>query len=92
MMFLGVVGKRFGDGGYRDLRIQSEVIGEGSVERTLSGKMYNRPVRAVKLTYEALSRILLRKFLKIWKEKIKQFLMNFKMRSSYLTKIYAMKI
>ena len=59
MMFLGVVDKRFGDGGYRDLLIQSEVIAEGSVDRTLSGNMYNRSVRAVKLTYEALSRNLL---------------------------------
>ena len=49
LMFLGIIGKRFGDGGYRDMLVQSEVIAEGSVDRALSGKMYNRSVRAVKL-------------------------------------------
>ena len=68
MMYLGIIGKRFGDGGYRDILVQSEVVAEGSVERTLSGKMYNRSVRAVKLTYEALSRILLDKFIGDMKE------------------------
>ena len=62
MMFLGIIGKRFGDGGYRDLLVQSEVIAEGSVDRALSGKMYNQSVRAVKLTYEALSRMLIERF------------------------------
>lgn len=62
MMFLGIFGKRFGDGGYRDLLVQSEVIAEGSVDRVLTGKMYNRSVRAVKLTFEALNRILIDMF------------------------------
>jgi len=53
---------RFGDGGYRDLLVQSEVIAEGSVDRVLTGKMYNRSVRAVKLTFEALNRILIDMF------------------------------
>ena len=61
MMFLGIIGKRFGDAGYRDILVQSEIIAEGSVDRALTGKMYNRSVRAVKLTYEALSRILVEK-------------------------------
>ena len=38
LMFLGIIGKRFGDGGYRYLLVQSEVIAEGSVDRALSGK------------------------------------------------------
>ena len=62
MMYLGIFGKRFADGGLRDLLIQSEVIAEGSVDRALKGKMYNRSVRNVKLVYEALSRMLLNKF------------------------------
>ena len=52
-MFLGIIGKRFGDAGYGDILVQSEVIAEGSVDRALTGKMYNRSVCAVKLTYEA---------------------------------------
>ena len=59
MMFLGIIGKRFKDGGLRDVLVQSGVIAEGSVEKTLSGKMYNRAVRYCKIVYEALYRILI---------------------------------
>ena len=62
MLYLGIVGKRFSGGGYRDLLVQSEVITGGSVDRTLRGKMYNRSVWAVKLTNDALSHMLLDKF------------------------------
>ena len=58
MMYLGIIGKRFGDGGLRDLLVQSEVLAEGSVDRALSGKMYNRAARSVKIVYEAFSRLL----------------------------------
>ena len=63
MIYLGIVGKRFNDDGYRYSLVQSEVIAEGSVDNTLSGNMYNRSVPAVKLTYEALYRTLLEKFI-----------------------------
>jgi hypothetical protein len=36
--------------------IQSGVIAEGSVDKALSGKMYNRGVRLYKLAYEAITR------------------------------------
>ena len=45
IMFLGIIGKRFGDAGLRDLLIQSGVLAEGSVDRALSGKQCNRSVR-----------------------------------------------
>ena len=61
MMYLGIIGKRFKDAGMRDVLIQSEVISGGSVDRALSGKMYNRAVRCNKLFYEALHRLLLQK-------------------------------
>ena len=63
MIYLGIVGKPFSDGGYRYSLVQSEVIAEGSVDNTLSGKMYKRSVPEVKLTYEALYRMLLEKFI-----------------------------
>ena len=59
MMYLGIIGKRFRDAGLRDLLVQSEVIAEGSVDRALSGKMYNQSVRYVKILHEAFSEILL---------------------------------
>ena len=39
--------------------IQSGVIVEGSVDKALSGKMYNRGVRIYKLMYEVIARKLL---------------------------------
>ena len=59
MMFLGVIGKRFGDAGLKDLSVQSGIISEGSVAKVLDGHMYNRAVRVHKLVYEALMRILI---------------------------------
>ena len=61
MMYLGIIGKRFKDAGLRDILIQSEVIAEGSVDRALTGKMYNRSVRSYKLVYEALMQMLIEK-------------------------------
>ena len=49
-----IISKRFGDAGFADLLVQSEVFVDGSVRGVLSGKMYNRVVRYVKLLYEAL--------------------------------------
>ena len=66
MMYLGIIGKRFGDGG---LLVQSEVLTEGSVDRALSGKMYNRAARSVKIVYEAFSRLFLDDFHDQAKEK-----------------------
>ena len=55
MMYLGIIGKRFIDAGYKDLLVQSEVLAEGSAERALFGKMYNRSVRCCKVLHEALT-------------------------------------
>ena len=62
MMYLGVIGKRLKDAGMRDVLIQSEISSGGSVDRALSGKMYNHAVRCNKLFYEALYRLLIDKF------------------------------
>ena len=56
MMYLGIIGKRFKDAGLHDILIQSQVLAEGSVEKALAGKMYNRSVRRCKLVHEALHR------------------------------------
>ena len=54
---LSVIGKMFRDAGLRDLAVESGVIAEGSIEKVLDGKQYNRGVRLHKLTYEALMRL-----------------------------------
>ena len=62
MMLLGIIGTRYGDAGLRELAVQSEVVAEGSIERVLKGKNYNRAVRLHKVVYEALFRMLLNDF------------------------------
>ena len=59
MMFMAIIYKRFKDAGLKDVMIQSGVLAEGSVDQALSGKMYNRGIRAYKLMYEALLSIFL---------------------------------
>jgi hypothetical protein len=54
--FLGVIGKRFGDGGLLDLMVESNLIAPGSVTAVLDGKQCNRAVRAHKIILEALLR------------------------------------
>ena len=63
MMFLGVMGIRYGDAGLRDTAVQSDIIAEGSVKKVLQGKHYNRVVHTHKIVYEALSRLLSRRFM-----------------------------
>ena len=62
LMLLGVIGSRFGDAGLRELVVQSDVVAEGSVDKALNGKQYNRAVRLHKCVYEALMRLLLKDF------------------------------
>ena len=53
---------RFGEAGLRELAIESEAVAEGSTDRVMSGKHYNRAVRLHKVTYEALMRLLVQVF------------------------------
>ena len=56
MMFIHILSKRFLAAALCNVLIQSSVIAEGSVDKALSGKMYNRRVRLYKLAYEAITR------------------------------------
>lgn len=62
MMYLAILGCRYGDAGLREIAVQSEVIAEGSIDKALEGKHYNRAVRMHKVMYEALCRLLYEKF------------------------------
>ena len=63
MMFMGILGVRFGDAGLTGIAVQSGVIGGGSIDRALEGKHYNRAIRMHKVIYEALSALLYEKFI-----------------------------
>lgn len=61
MVYMGILNKRFGDGGLRDALIQSSIVAEGSIDSALRGKSYNRGIRIYKIFYEALNRLLISK-------------------------------
>ena len=63
MSFLGCIGKRFRDAGLQDILIESEVVAIGSINGVISGKHYNRAVRAHKLMAEALHHMRLETYL-----------------------------
>ena len=54
---LSILGKRFGEGGLKDICIEAELVAEGSINGVLDGKHYNRAVRVHKYIYEALMRL-----------------------------------
>lgn len=54
---LSILGERFGDGGLKDILIESQIIAEGSINGVFDGKHYNRAVRAHKCIYEAMMRL-----------------------------------
>ena len=49
MMYIHILSKRFSDASLRDVLIQNGTIAEESIDKALSGKMYNRGIRVYKL-------------------------------------------
>ena len=52
--FIASVGKLCGDGGLRDLLVDSSVYAAATVDQMLSGKQFNRAVRGLMLAYEGI--------------------------------------
>ena len=48
MMYLGIIGKKCSKAGIRELSVQSDILAIESVNKVLSGKMYNRVVHVHK--------------------------------------------
>ena len=65
MVILAIIGKCFADAGLADLLIELGMLGPSTVCSVLSGKHYNRGVRAHKAAMEALFRTLWQK-LEVW--------------------------
>ena len=61
--FMSILGKRFQDGGLRDICIESGILGEGSVYSVTDGRMYNRAIQVHRYVCEALMRIAWENFL-----------------------------
>ena len=66
MSFLGVLGKRFGDAGLKDILIESQVVAEGSIHGALSGHHYNRAIHSLKVVHEAFKQLIFEAFLDRW--------------------------
>ena len=47
----------FGASGQKNLRIETTFLEKNSVQRTITGKQYNRGVRALKIVYGAFQRL-----------------------------------
>ena len=60
--FLGVIGKHMEKSGLCDVLVESNVFNESTAQSILAGKSWNRAVRAHKLLFEALMRLLLEGF------------------------------
>ena len=56
-IYLAVLGKRFGSAGLREIIVEANLTGSGSVEAVLNRKNYNRALRVMKTVYEALMRL-----------------------------------
>ena len=61
-IFISVIGKRFGAAGLKEIIVEADLIGTGSVEATLKGKHYNRAMRILKTVFESLQRLKLDAF------------------------------
>ena len=62
--FLRCIGQHFADSGLLDVWVESGVFSECTASNILEGKMWNRAVRAYKLTFEAVWRCLWPEFTK----------------------------
>jgi predicted DNA-binding ribbon-helix-helix protein len=62
MSYLGILGKRFGIAGFQDIVVEAGIVAVGSINGVLSGKHYNRAMRAHKLMFEALERLRFKAF------------------------------
>lgn len=59
MNFLKVIGQHIQSSGLQDAWVESNMIGPRAAEQVMAGKSYNRGIRAHKLTFQAMWRILL---------------------------------
>ena len=56
--FIAAIGKLWGDGGLRDLLVESDVYAGSTADLMLAGKQFHNAVRGMTLLYEALSQLL----------------------------------
>lgn len=68
MNFLKAIGDHMAGSGLAEVWLESGILGEGAIQLVMSGKAYNKAMRAHKLTVQALWRVLLPAFLSFAEE------------------------
>lgn len=58
MAYMACTGSRLGEVAFWDVLIESGAVAHGSINGVISGHHYNRSVRAHKLVFDALSRLM----------------------------------
>ena len=62
-VFLGVIGKQFGDAALKDVMVEAGILREDAAQKVLRGKHYNNGMRAHLYVAEAITRVKLDAFL-----------------------------
>ena len=60
--FIACIGKICGDGGLKDLQVDSNVYDESTVNLKLAGKQFHRALRGITIAYECLTQLWLAAF------------------------------
>ncbi|XP_065671561.1 uncharacterized protein LOC136089469 [Hydra vulgaris] len=63
MSYCSIIGKRFKDSGLEQILVLSDIVSSGSINGVISGRKYNRCIRAYKILFEALENIRFSSFL-----------------------------
>lgn len=74
--FMKAIGQHMSCTGLAEMWVESGVLSEGSAQKVLNGKAYAKGIRIHKLTYQALWRILLPRFLEFLSTHYKQIYEN----------------
>lgn len=74
-VFISCIGKIWGDGGLRNMLVDSNVYAANTVDQMLEGKQFHRAVRGLTLCYEILMYLLYENFLE-WLAETSESLLN----------------
>ena len=72
MNFLKAIGDHMAGSGLAEVWLESGMLGEGALQLAMSGKAFNKAMRAHKLTLQAMWQILLPKFIRFAAESDKE--------------------
>ena len=61
-VLLRLIGMRFADAGMKDILVESSIVSAGSIDGVINGSSYNRAVRANKLLFEIMMRLIFSSF------------------------------